>query len=538
MKKSLKSFVAILLCCVIAFSLVACGGSGVTGGNSPDSSAGSSAGSPAGSPGASSDPGTPKKDTLTVAISQDSGTLDPMFNIGWDCIYALRTIYEPLWEFDADRNMVFVLAKGFEKVSDTVWRISLQEGVTFANGNPFDAEDVLFTITRANNRPGATQLLTNIDETQCKVIDPYTIEVVLKEFVVGEEYSVWSTLFMFDKESFNEETVSLETNGTGPFVLKEHVINSQYVVEKRDGYWGTAPVLNTITFKVLAEDTQKVNALLTDTVDISSVPFQEIEYVQTLDNVIVKLQPSGQSKVIYTNLLEGTPFHNNDDARKAVALAIDRQAIVDIAYSGFATVSRMPVAAGSFFDEQERFLDQGIYATGQDIEKAKQLAVSSGLVNYEIRLINNGASDSMIVAELIQDNLKAIGVSVKIWTLDTGSWLGVIFDPTQWDMAVDFTLGSSLVGAYGMWYSMHGGGTYDDEEWVGSDRFAELYSIASKEPDDIKRGDMVMEMTELLAEGLIWYSLVDMSSAIAYSKDMQSFTQRMDGSVDYMKISW
>jgi peptide/nickel transport system substrate-binding protein len=538
MKKSLKSLIAILLCCVIAFSLAACGSSGVSGSSPEASPEGSPADSATVNPSSSSEPAKPAKDTLTVAISQDSGTLDPMFNIGWDCINALRTIYEPLWEFDAARNMVFVLAKDFEKVSDTVWHITLQEGVTFSNGNTFDAEDVLFTITRANNRPGATQLLTNVAEDQCKVIDPYTIEIVLKEFVVGEEYSVWSTLYMFDKESFNEDTVSLETNGTGPYVLKEHVINSQFVVEKRDGYWGTEPALNTITFNVLAEDTQKVNALVTDTVDISSVPFQDIEYVQSLDNVTVQLKPSGQSKCIYTNLLEGTPFHNNDDARKAVALAIDRQAIVDIAYSGYATVSRLPVAAGSFFDEQERFLDQGIYGTGQDIEKAKELAISSGLVNKEIRLINNGASDSMVVAELIQDNLKAIGVTVKIWTLDTGSWLGVIFDPTQWDLAVDFTLGSSLVGAYGMWYSMHGGGTYDDEQWVGSDRFAELYSIASKEPDDTKRGDMVMEMTELLAEGLIWYSLVDMSSAIAYNKDMQGFTQRMDGSVDYMKISW
>ncbi|NLA85783.1 MAG: ABC transporter substrate-binding protein, partial [Clostridiales bacterium] len=430
MKKSLKSFVAILLCCFIALSLAACGGGGSPGG-SPDGSASSSpGGSPGGSSGGSSGDSssdgssTPKKDTLTVAISQDSGTLDPMFNIGWDCIYALRTIYEPLWEFDSNRNMVFVLAKNLEKISDTVWRITLQEDVTYANGNTFDAEDVLFTITRANNRPGATQLLSNVLEDQCKIIDSHTVEVVLKEFVVGEEYSVWSTLFMFDKESFNEDTVSLETNGTGPFALKDHVINSQYVVERRSGYWGPEPTLKTITFKILAEDTQKVNALLTDTVDTSTVPFQEIEYVQGLDNVIVKLQPSGQSKVIYTNLLEGTPFHNNDDARKALSLAIDRQAIVDIAYSGYATVSRMPVAAGHFFDEQERFLDQGIYATGQDIEKAKQLAISSGLVNHEIKLINNGASDSMIVAELIQDNLKAIGVKVDIWTLDTGSWLG------------------------------------------------------------------------------------------------------------------
>jgi ABC-type transport system substrate-binding protein len=197
----------------------------------------------------------------------------------------------------------------------------------------------------------------------------------------------------------------------------------------------------------------------------------------------------------------------------------------------------MPVAVGKT-DQDDSFLDQGIYKTGQDIEKAKELAISSGLVNKEILLINNGASDSSVVAELIQNDLKQIGVKVKIWTLDTGSWLGVVFDATQWDMAVDFTLGNTVIQGYDMWSRMAAGGTYTKSDWVGSKEFFDLDAKALAEPDDAKRMPLLADMTKILAEGLIWYSLADMQQAVAYDKNIKNFAQLNSGSIVYSRLSW
>ena len=535
----LKSVMAILLCCMLALSLFACN----TQDNSSDASSDTAGASPSTdtssdtSDTASDTSSIPEKDTLTVALGQDSGTLDPMFNIGWDCIYALRMIYEPLWEFDDDNNIIYVLATNVEKVSGTVWHITLKEGVTFADGSEFNADDVLFTINRANNRPGATALLTNVLEDQCKKIDDYTVEVVFEKFDVGEETNVWGTLFMFNAETFSEDTVASVPNGTGPYVLTEQIINSQWTLESRDGYWGDSPAMKTLTFKFLAEDTQKVNAIQTGTVDICSVPFQDITYVQSLDNVNVNLIDSGYSKCVYMNLDPRSPFYNNDDARRAVAYAIDSEAIVNLAYSGFANISRMPIALGQP-DQEDRFLDLGIYGEGRNVEKAKALAESSGLVDKEILLINNGTSDSMIVAEIIQENLREIGVTVNIWTLDTGSWLGVVFDATQYDMAVDFTLGSSVAGAYNMWYSMAVGGSYTTQEWDGCEVFREYASVVTGIEDATERNDIVMEMTEVLADSVPWFSFADMQSAMAYDKDLKGFHILNSGNTDYSKLSW
>lgn len=535
MKKSWKKVFALLLCCILAISLFACGKTETPSGTPDANNPAPNSATPKAND-KTPDPAAPVKDSLVVAMSQDSGTLDPMFNIGWDCMNALRMVYEPLWEFDSNREMIYVLATGIDYISPTVWRVHLREGVTFENGNTFNADDAIFTFQRANNRPGATPLLTYLDTEKTSKVDDYTIELVFTQYRVGND-EMFASIYLFDKESFNEDTVTTKTNGTGPFVLTEQVINSQWVVTRRDNYWGEKPALKTISFKVLVEDTQKVNALQTDTVDISTVPFQDISYVQSLDNVEVSLMQSGTSKVLYMNLNERTPFHDNDDARMAVALAVDRQAIIDIAYSGYATISRLPVAVGKL-DTEDRILDYGVYGSGQNIELAKQLAISSGLVDKEILLINNGASDSKIVAEIVQDALKEIGVKVNITTLDPGSWLGVVFDASQWDMAVDFTLGNSTVQAYNMWANMHGGGSFIANDWVGSKRFYELDAIAITEPDAAKRSDMLLEMTQLLADGLIWYSLCDIQSAVAYDKGLQGFEQLNNGSVVYYRMHW
>jgi peptide/nickel transport system substrate-binding protein len=88
--------------------------------------------------------------------------------------------------------------------------------VTFSNGNPFNADDVVFTINRANNRPGASDLLGDCDETQTKKIDDYTVEVNFTKYSVGMETGTWTSIYMFDAESFSEDKVTTETIGTGP----------------------------------------------------------------------------------------------------------------------------------------------------------------------------------------------------------------------------------------------------------------------------------------------------------------------------------
>ncbi len=526
MKKRICSILALVLIIAMALSISACGNSNASNdANKNDTSEASSSEKTdnTSNEGAGTDaaPVASGKDVLNVAITQDSGTLDPMFNIGWDCMYALRCIYEPLFDVDEDGNFVWVLATGIDYESPTKWIVHLREGVTFSNGNPFNADDVVFTINRANNRPGASDLLGDCDETQTKKIDDYTVEVNFTKYTVGMETGTWTSIYMFDAESFSEDKVTTETVGTGPYTLTSMVTNSVWTVDRRDDYWGEAPAIKTINFNVLSESTQRVNALETKTADFTTIPFQDVEYVEGMNDYNVIFHSNGYAKTLWFSFDPSSAFYNNVDARKAVSLAIDREAIVDIAYSGHADLSRFPFA-GDKVDIKDSWLDQGVYGSGQDVEQAKALAESSGLAGTTIKIVNNGSADSQAVCELIQEDLRAIGVEVEIWTTDSGSWLAIIFDASQWDMAIDFSMGNSAVEALNRTNQIGGGMSYQRDDWEGSARFHELLEGAIGEPDEAVRAQATEEMLKIVEDNYMWLALCDIYDSYGVSKDLAS----------------
>jgi len=372
----------------------------------------------------------------------------------------------------------------------------------------------------------------------CRALDDYTVELVLNAYDLSYVAGM-SSLVMFDKESFDEETAATTPNGTGPYVLEDYVINSHIYLKARDDYWGEKPAIKNLKFRIMSEDSQRVNALQTGTVDIAKVPFQDIEFVQTLDDINVYLVDSSMSRALYFNPSEHSIFYNNPDARKAVALAIDRQAIADIAYSGFAEVSRLPVSMANV-DVEDRFLDVGIYGIGYNPELAKEYAEKAGIVGKKILLINNGSSDAVVVSELIQADLKDIGIEVEVQSLDPGSWLSIVFDDTQYDMCIDFTSAPSMTLAQNFyaWVLYHIGGSYTRNPWPGKDRYLELVNDIMAVDDPAELSERYMELIELHTEAMLWYSLVDMKDATGYNSDLKNFNPMLMGNVNYAKLSW
>lgn len=545
---SAKKLLALLLACVMVLSLAACGSKEETP-PAPDTNKADTT-KPAenvattdttkDSVVSGSDAPVAAKDTLVCNLTQDSGTLDPMFNIGWDCMGALRCVYEPLFDVTPDGEYIWVLATGID-MEPTKWTIHLREGITFANGNEFDADDVVFTLYRACNRPGASSLLTRVlsDEANLFAIDKYTVEVNFDVYEVGMEIGTWPSIYMFDKESFDEATVATECNGTGPYELTHYVTNSQWVLERRDNYWDAdnLPQIKTLTFNVLSEATQRVNALDTHTTDFTGIAFEDLEYCADMEDYEVILHSSGYAKTVYFSNDPGSAFYDNLDARKAVTYAIDREGIVAIAYGGNATVSRLPFAMGKD-DQQDEWLDQGFYGEGQNVELAKELAESSGLVNKTVTLCNNGGADSLACCELIQEDLRAIGVNCEIITTDAGSWLTYIFDASMWDMAIDFTMGDTVLAAFNRINGIGGGMSYNKYPWMNSDEFHAVLDESKGNPNADERIAGTSRLLEIAQESYMWVALCDIYSAYCINKDIRGFDWSRSGSPAYWDIYW
>ncbi|MCL1834608.1 MAG: ABC transporter substrate-binding protein [Oscillospiraceae bacterium] len=559
MNKTFWRIVTLLLCCVMLAGIVACNKDDETKPSESSSAGESSNPGTSSTPGTSSGPGTsdspgssatpdsgpPKRDYLNVAYFQDGGTLDPLYNVGWDFLSALRMIYEPLWEqFGQDENLAYrwVLAESTEGIENGYGiRVHLRKDAYFASGNQVTAEDVLFTLDKANNRTGVSAFFRTLDDEKTKVVDEFTIDMIFTELSV-DHMAGFSSFFIFDRLSYDADTIAMTPVGSGPYKVDDYIVGSHFNISLRDDYWGgKVDAIPKIFFKKLTEEAQRVNALITGDVDIAQVPYVEIDFVNdTIDNIEVSFFSGDTTAAIHMSAsTERDVFSKlGTDARKAVALAIDRQAIVNVAYSGYANVSRFPLSAGTA-DAFPELFDQGIYGMGYNPTLAKELAESSGLVNCKPLLINNGGPVQVLISEIIQMNLASIGVDIEVQTLDQGSWLSFAFDSTQWDMAVDFTFGSTCAGGYRTWYRMIGG--YNTNPWPGSDRFDEIIEgpPAITEISDYSiLNEYYKELTAIHVESIPWYVICDVLVPMAHDKDLKGWKPMRSGNIIYTDLSW
>lgn len=430
----MKRVLALILALVFLFALTACG-------KNPDNQEqnpgpGANIGENKGN-----NPSATTKDTLSVATTVDYGTLNGL-SISALGYYPVMTVMETLWVPGVFGEMEMQLAEELEQISDSEFIVHLKKGVTFSNGNPFNADDVMFSLNLYSNDTGmfATMKTRHLDLSQCEKIDDYTVRLVMP-FPSVAFHSCTGQILMFDEESYNADEQALNPIGTGPYVVKEYVVNSHCVVERRDDYWGEAPAMKTITFRVLSEPSQRVNAVETGLVDFAPVQLTDKDYVDSLSGMTTFARPGGWCLVGFNTSQDKTLADPN--ARYAICHAIDRAAINNLIYEGKGTIMTNPWPK-FVNDNLDSIQNLGVYEKGYDLDLAKQLAEESGIVGKTLVFINNGNETMIAVAEMIQEMVQKIGVNVEIRSYDAASFYSICGDKD----AFDFYVGSGTHGNY------------------------------------------------------------------------------------------
>lgn len=532
-------FLAIALCIVMLFALAACSNGGNTQNpDSPSQGSDSPGSTPAAeTPSTGDAPSGSKRDTLTVAVQQDTGTLDPV-GISGAFLYVPTTYMEPLWDFKSGMETVWILATGIDEVTPTQWTVHLREGVTFSNGNPFTAEDVLFTLRLWGATPARALNVQSLDLEKSNVIDDHTIELILTEYNVAQ-MTMLSTLLVCDAESYEPEDFSLHPVGTGPYAVAEYVVNSHVNLKTRDDYWGEKPAIENLSFKVINEDSQRVNAIETGTVDMAAVPTQDIAYVEGLSGYKVQMTYSATCTMIMFNVNEASVF-SDVEARYAVCYAVNRQAIADLVYNGYATVTDNPVSVAAL-DREPRFGNlHDTYSIGYNVELAKQYAESAGLVGKEIRIMTNGAADYVTMAEILQANLKEIGVNAVINNYDQATLRSLYrTDATAYDICLYSTAAPAMLASDMIYNNVRFSSILSAPgAWPGVERFMELGLDSLSNPDAKARSESLYEMYQLFTEAVPWYGVCDIATATAYSTDLSNVEFWALGNVRYQHLSF
>ena len=547
----MKKALAILLILCMVFALAACGsgdkkpadGGSTTSGNSP-SGGGDASTSPSGGGESSNSPSGGGSDnsndskTVTFGVSADSGTLDPIGVSGSGGFIGVTTcVNEPLWNYKDGLNMNFVLATSIDEISPTNWTIHLREGVTFSNGNPFTADDVLRSFVIWQRDQGPSSLYTRvIDFDNTKKIDDYTIDMHFLYYDITYAVSM-SMLLMMDDESYEPESMALNPIGTGPYIVTEYVVNSHTYMIANENYWGTPPAIKNITFRVLNESAQMVNALETGLVDIVSIPTQDLDYVTNLPGIKIHNYASGFCPNIAFNVTENSIF-NNVDARYAICYATDRDAIVNLAYNGQAKVTDNPLTQFAL-DYEPRFGNlHDTYSIGFNLELAKEYADKSGLTGQTIRVVSNGSEQYVTTAEILQATLKDIGVTVDILNYDQATLRTITSDPTAYDISLYATASPSILAADMIYNYVMFSVALSAGGWPGFDRFMEVGPTLVGIPSMEERSGALYEMFQIFTNACLWYGVCDTLAATAYRDTLTNYNVTLNGTLLYAELQW
>ncbi|MCC7271899.1 MAG: ABC transporter substrate-binding protein [Alphaproteobacteria bacterium] len=479
------------------------------------------------------DPQARRGGKVTVGSLIEPPSLDPFLQGADARIRVTGLMYQGLFFEDQAGIPRPLLAESVEVSPDSkTYTFKLRRGVTFHTGQTMSSADVKYSYDwmrdSKNGSPGAGDLSS---VTEIVAPDPATVVFKLSRanaalpMTLTNKYGAVIPKGWYDAKDastkFNEVSV-----GTGPFKLKTFRPNSVLILERNPGYWDKAlPYLDEVTFATMPNSAAMVVALQNRRIDLAlfSRP-QDTEQLRSVAGVEVKRWPSLNQKTIDLDVKYG-PL-KDVRVRQAIALAIDKEAILKGSISGYGTVIGTMVIG-----MQESWgvpLDQ-LPNQKVDLERAKKLLTDAGLVDgFDIDLTTIIGYDWMDAAAVtVAEQLKRIGIRVNIKKIELGVWIrnfraremGFTFN--DWGTTPDPSL------LYYRHFRAAPQGA-DFRNW-NNDKASALLDRGQEETDPVKRKAIYAEFQKLLADEAVSIMLFSADLITGQRDRLKNYDQHATG---------
>jgi peptide/nickel transport system substrate-binding protein len=407
-------------------------GAAVLGGAAALAGCGSSA-TPSSTSSAPASAGKPKMGgTLHAGLTGGTGsdTLDAHQGVNNVDFARIISLYDPLIAFDLNAQNQLQLAESITPNSDaTVWTVRLHPGVTFHNGKPLTAEDVIYTFTRiiTNNYPAASSL-ASIDYKNLKALDSLTVQIpcrtpyaTLPDAMAGYNYYMGIVPVGYDPKN---------PVGTGPFKYLSFTPGEQSTFLRNDHYWDTSggPYVGTLVITDYPDETSQVNAFVSGQADVVNLlSATSIPQVQASGNI---LTADGGGMTPFTMRVDQPPF-NDARVRQAFRLICDRPQMMELVFGGRGTLGN------DIFSPFDPEFDHSIPQRAQDIAQAKSLLKAAGQEGLTTELVTADLAQGTIkVAEVFAQQAAAAGVTINLRQVTVTEFYGNNY--LKWTFAQDY----------------------------------------------------------------------------------------------------
>lgn len=384
--------------------------------------------------------------------------------------YGYPFVNEALIQADTNSEYVADLATDWEVSEDALtYTFNLREGVTFSDGTPFTAEDVVFTYEEVQKNQANNE---NVDLTKLKSVEADGDYKVV--FTLNECYSPFldtvAMLQIVPSDSYNSETFDTAPIGTGAYKVAQYDTNQQIILQINDSYWGGTPDIEQVNIISMDQDTAYSNAVSgqLDVVMVGSTYINE-----TIDSMTLhKLETMDVRNVSLPTLTEqvmkdsqgneynvGNNVTSDIAVRKALSIGINRQEIIDNAFNGEGKpavnfTDNLPWASTDDYednqvDEAKKTLEDAGWtdADGDGIREKGNLKCSFDLI------APGNDEDRYKLATALAENAKNLGIEINVRN-------------ESWDVAVVEENTTPIVWGWGQFSPTVIYSTYDSEMFL------------------------------------------------------------------------
>lgn len=354
-------------------------------------------------------------DILKIAQSGNPRSLDVHNANDGFSLRINKQIYSRLIEIDGDRNIIPGLAESWKKIDDRTYDFKIRDNIKFHNGDILKLEDIKFSFERMLNSPRISFIVPPIEEIE--IIEPNIVRIITKTPFAPLLYHLsHPALGIVNKKVIESSGENPPIIGTGPYKYNSWIIGDQVVLDKNSDYFLTPPSFDKLIFKTITEPTNREIALETKEIDVA-LDISTIDAPKIKANKDFALYTKPSYSYRYLGFNNQKDIFQNKNLRKAIDYAIDKESIVNIILNGYGYVANSVIAPNVF-----GFTDT-VKNAGYNLDKAKELMKDLNYKNnLTLELLTTGSSDDKAIAEVIQANLKEIGIDVKINIVESGTF--------------------------------------------------------------------------------------------------------------------
>jgi len=474
----MKKLFAMLLAMVMLFSLAACGNNSGSGDKTVLENG--------------------RFSNVTVAVSSEIQNLLPSNGNGNPKAAFYWNIYESLFDYNEDLELVPDLAKGYEVIDETHWHVHLFETIYDSEGNHITAEDVVASVDWLIS--AGEDLNYDIFES-VTVVDEYTVEYTWNEVPTSTsdiEFPFVRT-FIFDKDAFDEVKFATAPVGTGNYVVDRFVTGSEMVLKANDKYWAANTTedvsmrlalhnatAESITYRIIQESSTAEIELEMGNIDYCDyIRYLSLDKFENNDEFVVEVSYASDYCFMGFNMDPASPFANDLNLRMAVAYALDSDSIAEAMPGSYTAM--YTYGTPYFKDYDPAWETDESYCNTFNLDLAKDyLAKSDYVANGSpmITVICKSAESDKNAVQMIVSQLAALGINVEMKAVDAATFQTDTMATDNWDLLFFNPMGGKdLVSSWKLALADMGNTRTDGDTgsliFHNDDKLFELYDVAT-----------------------------------------------------------